>query len=717
VRRRDVPRALFATTAAGIPFIASRAMAPANVAPNGPQTAAELRAGVSPLGTGMHYPEGDIRRYGALTQAADNHLAINDAIAVSAAGGNAAFIPGGIWKITAAIAVAPFSSMYGMGNASIIAPQAGVSGLVFSADNADYATAGAARFFRDFQIMGTLTHGTSTNTGIEVNFSVATGALAFTAPVPADSTGAKLSRKWTGATGPQPLRFSNGEIRNVHLTNGGTAAAWSRGLSAEAAAAATYGGHVTAVNFSNIFISNFGTAVYLRQLWDSSFNNCLIVNCYYGFYFFGQSVTNSINDCIIQFVAGGITGNGGSWGISFQSIDGESCENTHIRGGSVYGFSVNINVMLAFELQIEHVDISNAQSVGVDITTINGGCWVRDCWIETNSASPTIGISINPLAVPHFNDIHIVGNHLNCDIPFAGSKGIVVSIPQFAVEIVDNHCNGFDQGITGVAAPYLVIRDNKIKCLTRVYSAASYAIRLNSGSQNNAVGPNAIVFGNNSIGGGVREFFQAARMKSGSVDIGVTASESFPVGTPIQFDASQNGFFVGVTYFVITSGSNVITVGPEAKGTAIAATGAALVNVLAAPLPLTFSDTTPLGLFFYGAGRFIMRLSGGFSTPPTGVIDWVANGSQVSIKAGLPSLLSGATTAASMAGSGLPQFLLPVTEQHFQATVINDGTPVYGMASLTAAGTLTFFTTPANGAFTPSGIKGVGAFPMTWLYT
>ena len=104
-----------------------------------------------------------------------------------------------------------------------------------------------------------------------------------------------------------------------------------------------------------------------------------------------------------------------------------------------------------------------------------------------------------------------------------------------------------------------------------------------------------------------------------------------------------------------------------------------------------------------------MRLSGGFATPPAGVVDWVANGSQVSIKVSLPSVLSGATTAASMAGSGLPQFLLPVTEQHFQATVINDGTPVYGMASLTAAGTLAFFTTPANGAFIPTGTKGVGA--------
>jgi hypothetical protein len=716
MRRRDIPAALLASAAGGS-AVSSSAMGQTD-ATSIARTVAELRAGVSPSPNGMNYPEGDIRRYGALTTAADNHLAIEGALAVSAAGGNAAFIPGGTWKITTAIAVASLSSMYGVGNASIIAPQAGVNGLVFSADAASYANAGTARFFRDLQIVGTLTNGTNTDIGIEVNFSLATGTLIFTTAITANETNAILAKAWTGATGPHPVTFSSGEIRNITLTKGAATATWSHGLSSNVTSTATYGGHVTCVNFSNIFIANFGTAVYLRQLWDSSFSNCFIFNCFYGFYFYGQTVTISISDCIIQFVDGGITGIGGSWGISFQVVDGESCENTHIRGGSVYGFSININVVLAFELQIEHVDISNAQSIGVDITTINGGCWIRDCWIETNSASPTIGISINALWVPHFNDIHIVGNHLNCDIPFAGSRGIVINNPQYAVEIVDNYCNGFDRGITGVAAPHLVVRDNRIKCLTRVYSATSYAIQINSISANNTVGPNAIVFGDSSIGGGVAEFFQAARMAGGSADIGVASSKAFPAGTPIQFDKSQNGFFTGVSYFVITSAANVITVGASAGGSAIAATGAAPVNVFAAPLPLTFNTpTTPPGLAFYGGGKFIMALSGGFSAPPMGVVDWVANGREVSINVNFASTLSGSTTGTSMSGNGVPKFLLPVTDQLFQATVINAGTPVYGMAKLTPTGTLTFYTTPAEGAFTPSGIKGIKTGPMTWLYT
>ena len=716
MRRRDIPAALLAS-AAGRSAVSAPAMGQTD-ANYIARTPAEVRAGVSPSPKGTLYPEGDIRRYGALTTAADNQLAIEGALAVSAAGGNAAFIPGGTWRITKAIAVASLSSMYGVGNASIIAPQAGVNGLVFSADAANYAKVGTARFFRDLQIVGALTNGTNTDIGIEVNFSVASGTLIFTTSLTANETSATLAKAWTGATGPHPVTFSSGEIRNITLTKGATTATWSHGLSSSVTTIATYGGHVTCVNFSNIFISNFGTAVYLRQLWDSSFSNCFIVNCFYGFYFYGQTVAISISDCIIQLVAGGITGTGGSWGISFQVVEGESCEGTHIRGGSIYGFNININVVLAFELQIEHVDISNAQSIGVDITVTNGGCWIRDCWIETNSASPTVGISINALSVPNFNDIHIVGNHINCDIPFAGSRGIVIKDPQFAVEIVDNYCNGFDQGITGVAAPNLVVRDNRIKCLTSVYSATSYAIQINSISRDNTVGPNAIVFGNGSIGGGVAEFFQAARMAGGSANIGVANSKAFPAGTPIQFDRSQNGFFTGVTYFVIASAANVITVGPVAGGTTIAATGSAPINAFAAPLPLTFNTLiTPPGLAFYGSGKFIMTLSGGFSVPPMGVVDWAANGRQVSINVNFASTLSGPATTASMSGNGVPQFLLPVTEQLFQATVIDKGTPLYGMAKLTPDGTLTFFTTPAEGAFTPSGIKGVKTGPMTWLYT
>ena len=144
---------------------------------------------------------------------------------------------------------------------------------------------------------------------------------------------------------------------------------------------------VTGVNFDNLYISNFGTAIYLRGLYNSNFNNCFIYNNYYGFYFYGQAITTSITNCNIQ--RGIIGGQGGAWGVSFQAIDGESTENTHISGGQVYGYDININVGLAFELQIEHCDISEAQSIGIQITSTNGGLWVRDCWMKPrNPRSP-----------------------------------------------------------------------------------------------------------------------------------------------------------------------------------------------------------------------------------------------------------------------------------------------------------------------------------------
>jgi hypothetical protein len=79
---------------------------------------------------------------------------------------------------------------------------------------------------------------------------------------------------------------------------------------------------------------------------------------------------------------------------------------------------------------------------------------------------------------------------------------------------------------------------------------------------------------------------QAASMSNGSANIGVTDSTKFPVGMPVTFSGSVNGFIgatatptVNQTYFVLTSAANVITVGLTTFGSAVSATGNTAVNV------------------------------------------------------------------------------------------------------------------------------------------
>jgi hypothetical protein len=127
MRRRDIPSVLFATAATGT-MASSPTTARTYPAPCCAQTAAEASAKVIPRKT--EFPEGDLRRYGAGTAELDNSDAINNALLVSAHGGNPAFIPGGTWKTAAPIQATMNGSMCGVGNASIIAPQA-CDGIIF----------------------------------------------------------------------------------------------------------------------------------------------------------------------------------------------------------------------------------------------------------------------------------------------------------------------------------------------------------------------------------------------------------------------------------------------------------------------------------------------------------------------------------------------------------------------------------------------------------
>ncbi len=631
MRRRDIPTVLFAT-AATAPLASASTTTRTYAAPCCARTAAEVSAKVVPRNT--EFQEGDLRRYGASTAAMDNSDAINSALLVSAHGGNPAFIPGGTWKIVTPIQATMNGSMCGVGNGSIIAPQA-CDGIIFGSSG-DYAKTGLSRFFRDFQIVGS-NAADSTHKGIVVDF-----------------------------TGPS--------------------------------------GRVNAVQFENLFVANFGTGAYLRGLWFSNFVGCHFYNCYHGIYFIGQNIANSIINCTLN--RGDIRGSGGAWGVSFQTIDKESTQSTRIISGHIYFYDILINVALAFELQIEHCDLSAAQSIGVQIITTIGGCWLRDCWIETDNSSATTGVKVVSILPSTYTSVHIIGNHINCDIPYSGSRGISIGHGNAGIIVNENAIIGFDQAITLGASASLVCKFNRIKCVTPAYSASSHAVLLDSLATDNEIGPNEIMAGDP----------QAVRMSGNDPRLAVSNSAAFPVGTPIQFDADLNGFARGVTYFVLSSASNFITVGSSANGPPISPTSAMPVNAVAAPQPLIFTRGTPRGLSFHGRGAFILTLAG-FDKALMGAVDWVSSGKFVALTLAGATPLTGPSHSTEMTGGGIPAFLWPATLQLFPASVQDSGAFTYGVARLTPTGTLTFFKAQNLEGFTPSGSKGVNAMALTYVYT
>jgi hypothetical protein len=378
------------------------------------RTTAEIAASILP--TAFVWPEGDIRRYGATTGASDNSTAINSALSVSGAGGAAAFIPPGTWKVTTQVTVASQSSMYGMGESSIIAPQS-CNGLVFT----NQGNVQKSRYFRDFQVNATTG---DAFTGITVNYTAASGNL------------------------------------------------------------------VTGCFFQNLSVQNFGTGVFCRGLWMSSFIDCFLLNCYQGYYFHGQSVFVRIEGGEIQ-ATGSITGAGDRIGINIDSVAGESAQSIHVIATQIDAYDIAVAGGPMLYNVFENLDIAFANKYGFNLGATSGNTIIRDCAIQTNSASfATIGVNCADLGAATTDKLVIDGNWITAFQANAGSIGIFVGTNQKAVVATNNTIGSstspFATGIksNGVAS-------NFVAKFNTIYGSTT-AINLSSSGIDVEIGPNTI---------------------------------------------------------------------------------------------------------------------------------------------------------------------------------------------------------------------------------
>jgi hypothetical protein len=612
-----------------------------------PQTAAESAASIIPHT--YAYPEGDIRRYGATPASGENHAAINLALSVSSNGGAAAYIPPGRWTITAAVGTVPArASMYGAGNSSQILCSS-CNGITFGTASSYSTISPPNCFFRDFMLIGS-DSSTSTYTGIYSDLAAKSGFMA-------------------------------------------------------------------GIRFENIGIISFQIGVRCRGFNTAKFDQIFMYNVCQGFEFLGQSIAISIiASSLIRGTMIAAGGAGTAEGISFNTTAGESAQGIHISHCNVYNFDTNIDVTLGFEIQIEHCDLSVATNTGVSISTLNGGVWVRDCWIEmAGGVAGTVGVKLPGQAVDNFQKIHVHNNNIICDAPFAGSIGVQLLNNHFNVQILGNYIGGFDRGIAvtmsspGIGGAQL--KHNTIDILTSVYSASSFTVQANASSTDIEVGPNGIVQGIVGVDSPTNTWFSAAAMTDGSTSVGVAASSAFPVGTPVQVDATKNAFAAGVTYYVISHPDRThITIGATPGGSKITATGNTAVNVFAAPLPFsTDTGATPAGLSLFAGGAFIMTLS---DPAVSGVCHWQASGKIVTLT--LPSALTGAATSTMMTATGLPKFLAPFRTSDAICAIENDTVAGYGMMRVTPAAGISVYTSPRAGEFTKSGTKSLLTTDITY---
>lgn len=118
--------------------------------PDKVRTASETAAGVVP--SNYAYAPADIRRYGALTSAANNSTAVQNAINSYVQGGPAVYIPSGTWNCTVAITGVTGLNIRGDGRLkSILQFNGGIKGFT----HLPVALEDAALVLQDFSIRGT----------------------------------------------------------------------------------------------------------------------------------------------------------------------------------------------------------------------------------------------------------------------------------------------------------------------------------------------------------------------------------------------------------------------------------------------------------------------------------------------------------------------------------------------------------------------------------
>jgi hypothetical protein len=362
----------------------------------GAQTTAEQAAGIAPLF--QQYQEGDIRRYGAVTTNNDNSVAVNQALLVSAAGGAAAYIPGGIFPTTLPVIVPAASSIYGMGTASGIRPSNGIDGLQFNA--ADAGIIARSRFIANFQIIGTLSGTPLTN----------------------NAAGVRINLPVVGSPPTQTV--------------------------------------ISHTQFSNLSILNFQWGMNIQGLDYSKIEGCFIQNCYHGIYFNNQSINVAVIANTVQLTGSPrITSidASNSRGISVQGSP--EVEALQIIGNSIYGFAYDIALGLIFECHIISNDISNATVCPIFISSTIGGLNIESNWIELGPSAagtwdaPGNDANLTGIFCPPVSSVDakiiIRGNYIIADAALTGSTGLYLGDQNAGLIVRDNQIKNFDVGIGG----------------------------------------------------------------------------------------------------------------------------------------------------------------------------------------------------------------------------------------------------------------------------
>jgi hypothetical protein len=234
----------------------------------------------------------------------------------------------------------------------------------------------------------------------------------------------------------------------------------------------TTGNRITGIVFDNVYISFFGTSVYARGLWHSTFRSCYFLNTYTALLLDGQNVSNTITDCRFARGNAAVTGTGDSRGVSIRQFSAVRPEDVQIRSTLIYGFDVNIHVQTVLYMAVSGCDLDYCQKKGLEAIQMDGGFTFRDNWIALDPGSSTAvqyGIDLPNLGTARNSNVTISNNRINRGNTTGGDYGIFVGANQVGVNVENNSIGAFTYGIYNNGANYTRINGNNIDAATSVF--------------------------------------------------------------------------------------------------------------------------------------------------------------------------------------------------------------------------------------------------------
>lgn len=227
-------------------------------------------------------------------------------------------------------------------------------------------------------------------------------------------------------------------------------------------------GRITGITFENIAIDSFGTGVYGRGFWNTTFKELWMISVFQAFVFVGQSANVLVDNChaIQNGYAGtsliGETDSIGVYAGTYSYVTRP--EDLQIRNCYIYAFDIGVNWRSVLYGNIVGCDFDATYKKGIVVTSADGGLAIRDNWIAMidSPVYAVIGIHLVALGYTITQPCPLLAsnNRIGATNAPALTYGIVIGQNQENWLLQNNNINGFSNGIRTDASINLKLDSN-----------------------------------------------------------------------------------------------------------------------------------------------------------------------------------------------------------------------------------------------------------------